>query len=54
MSQFAFCRPDYKNGLVWCQHLNGNWAPPFPMSDKEKSPKDLSLNDNSEENKPQQ
>jgi hypothetical protein len=32
---FAFCRPDLKNGLVWCQHFNGSWAPPFQMTDKE-------------------
>lgn len=36
MSQFLICVPDYKNGLIWCQHLNGNWAPPFPMSDRKK------------------
>ncbi len=36
MSRFATCRPDYKNGLIWCQHSNGSWAPPFTMSDRQK------------------
>lgn len=31
--QFSICVPDYKRGLVWCQHLNGSWAPPFPMKE---------------------
>lgn len=36
MSQFVHCHPDYEKGVVWCQHLNGSWAPPFPMLDWQK------------------
>lgn len=36
MSKFNLCVPDYDNGLIWCQHLNGNWAPPFRMMDRKK------------------
>lgn len=32
-TKFLVCIPDYVNGLIWCQHFNGNWAPPFPMRD---------------------
>jgi hypothetical protein len=27
-SKFAICY--YADGMIWCQHHNGNWAPPFP------------------------
>ena len=27
MSKFAHCHES--NGLMWCQHFNGSWAPPF-------------------------
>lgn len=30
MSKFAHCHES--NGLMWCQHPNGNWAPPFPAT----------------------
>jgi len=41
---FAICIPDFVNKLIWCQHHNGSWAPPFPMSDTDTkdSPKDES------------
>ena len=49
MSQFSVCVPDYVRGLVWCRHLNGNWAPPFQMKDapKEWKAKDPSKTDES-------
>jgi len=54
MAKFARCYP--ANGFMWCQHFNGSYAPPFPIADakKEKPPKEISLNDFSEENKPEQ
>ncbi len=49
MSKFSRCYP--ANGLMWCQFPNGKYARPWPLSDeKEKSPKEKSLSDNSEEN----
>lgn len=53
MAKFARCYP--ADGLMWCQHFNGSYAPPFPLvgSKKEKSLKEISLNDYSEENKPE-
>ena len=36
MSQFAHCHPDYEKGVIWCQHFNGSWAPPFPMQVRQK------------------
>lgn len=52
MSKFVRCYPS--NGLMWCQYFNGKYARPFPLLDiqKEKSSKEKSLNDNSEEEKP--
>lgn len=44
--KFYICVPDYVNRLVWCQHFNGKWAPPFPMMIEEKT-KDPSKNDES-------
>lgn len=38
MAKFAVCVPDYARGLIWCQHFNGSWAPPFPMTAKENTP----------------
>ncbi len=53
MSKFARCYP--ANGFMWCQHFNGSYAPPFPLSDEnEKSPKENSLDDVSEENQTDQ
>lgn len=50
MAKFARCYPS--NGFMWCQHFNGSYAPPFPLTDeKEKPPKEISLDDFSEENK---
>ena len=42
LSKFALCVPDYENGLIWCQHFNGKWAPPFTMSSRKKKVKDPS------------
>ena len=41
-NKFSVCIPDYINGLIWCQHPNGSWAPPFQMSDRRKKAKDSS------------
>lgn len=32
-NKFAICIPDFEKMVIWCQHRNGSWAPPFPMSD---------------------
>jgi hypothetical protein len=47
-TKFAFCRPDFKHGLVWCQHFNGSWAPPFTMDEykSKKPPEESSKDDN--------
>ncbi len=37
MSKFAICYP--ADGMMWCQHHNGNWAPPFPISQDNKKAK---------------
>jgi len=29
MSKFIHCHP--ANGMMWCQHPNRSWAPPFPL-----------------------
>jgi len=29
-ARFLVCY--YAEGMIWCQHLNGSWAPPFPAS----------------------
>jgi len=34
MSKFAHCHPE--NGMMWCQHYNGSWAPPFPIQEDKK------------------
>ncbi len=31
MSRFSYCYP--ADGLMWCQHHNGSWAPPFPIGE---------------------
>jgi hypothetical protein len=35
MAKFAHCH--YADGLMWCQHFNGSWAPPFPATQQESS-----------------
>ncbi len=37
MKYFSHCHES--NGLMWCKHPNGSWAPPFPTNpDKKKTP----------------
>ena len=47
MSKFAHCH--YANGLMWCQHHNGSWAPPVPASPKEENEKPPKEEDDSKE-----
>lgn len=34
--RFIKCYP--ADGMMWCQHPNGSWAPPFPLNrDRQKT-----------------
>lgn len=50
MLKFAKCYE--ADGLMWCQHFNGSYAPPFPVSkkEKEKPSMEISIDDDSIEN----
>jgi hypothetical protein len=36
-SKFNFCYTNQK-GVTWCQHVNGNWAPPFYFNSEIEKP----------------
>ena len=35
--KFQYCYLNESDGLIWCKHWNGSWAPPFTVSDLEST-----------------
>ena len=50
-AKFAHCH--VSGGLMWCQHFNGSWAPPFPATNQTgETPKTSEEQENEEAKNP--